>query len=214
MRSSGLGIVGVSARLELARSVQPYIHRSVVGSWAAGRLHRRPSAHDDGGPELADHHDDRLASDHAVTTTDGDRAVGYALEFRHSGWPTWASSSDACPQRLFTAVLVTPPYALTPGSGPGPLPVVVGAGQRAARLPPELGPQGATAQVPHWVSLDPDKVGLPPPSSSRSSPARWPSTHHRDGFGLDTDRKRAVRLLAHPLLVAWLWSATRTAGPR
>jgi uncharacterized membrane protein len=34
--------------------------------------------------------------------------------------------------------------------------------------------------------------------------------HHRDGFGLDTDAKRALRLLGQPVLVAWaLWS-TRT----
>jgi len=34
--------------------------------------------------------------------------------------------------------------------------------------------------------------------------------HHRDAFGLDTDRKRQLRLLGQPLLVAWaLWS-TRT----
>ncbi|WP_291050975.1 hypothetical protein [Herbiconiux sp.] len=31
--------------------------------------------------------------------------------------------------------------------------------------------------------------------------------HERDAFGLDTDRKRAVRLLFQPVLVAWaLWS--------
>lgn len=35
--------------------------------------------------------------------------------------------------------------------------------------------------------------------------------HHRDAFGLDTDRKRLLRLLGQPLLVAWaLWS-TRTS---
>ncbi len=34
--------------------------------------------------------------------------------------------------------------------------------------------------------------------------------HHRDAFGLDTDRKRQLRLLGQPVLVAWaLWS-TRT----
>ncbi|WP_156670818.1 hypothetical protein [Mycobacterium sp. E136] len=34
----------------------------------------------------------------------------------------------------------------------------------------------------------------------------------RDGFGLDTDSKRFVRLLFHPVLVAWaLWS---TGVPR
>ncbi len=31
--------------------------------------------------------------------------------------------------------------------------------------------------------------------------------HHRDGFGLDTDRKRAIRLVFQPLLIAVaLWS--------
>lgn len=34
--------------------------------------------------------------------------------------------------------------------------------------------------------------------------------HHPDAFGLDTDRRRALRLLGQPLLIAWaLWS-TRT----
>ena len=31
----------------------------------------------------------------------------------------------------------------------------------------------------------------------------------RDGFGLDTDAKRAVRLLGQPALVAWALAATR-----
>ena len=31
----------------------------------------------------------------------------------------------------------------------------------------------------------------------------------RDGFGLDTDRKRALRLLGQPVLVAWALAATR-----
>jgi uncharacterized membrane protein len=33
--------------------------------------------------------------------------------------------------------------------------------------------------------------------------------HHRDAFGLDTDGKRALRLLGQPLLVAWALWATR-----
>ncbi|WP_432542426.1 DoxX family protein [Kineococcus sp. SYSU DK002] len=33
--------------------------------------------------------------------------------------------------------------------------------------------------------------------------------HHRDAFGLDTDTKRAVRLLGQPVLVAWAWWSTR-----
>ena len=35
-------------------------------------------------------------------------------------------------------------------------------------------------------------------------------TKRRDGFGLDTDRKRLVRLFFQPLLVAWAWWSTRT----
>ncbi|HEY0238497.1 MAG TPA: hypothetical protein VGC37_07630 [Friedmanniella sp.] len=34
--------------------------------------------------------------------------------------------------------------------------------------------------------------------------------HHRDAFGLDTDRKRQLRLLGQPVLVAWAWWSTRT----
>jgi hypothetical protein len=33
-------------------------------------------------------------------------------------------------------------------------------------------------------------------------------TGHRDAFGLDTDTKRAIRLLFQPLLVAWALGAT------
>jgi uncharacterized membrane protein len=33
-------------------------------------------------------------------------------------------------------------------------------------------------------------------------------TGHRDAFGLDTDTKRAIRLLFQPLLVAWALEAT------
>ena len=33
-------------------------------------------------------------------------------------------------------------------------------------------------------------------------------TGHRDAFGLDTDTKRAIRLLFQPLLIAWALSAT------
>jgi uncharacterized membrane protein len=34
--------------------------------------------------------------------------------------------------------------------------------------------------------------------------------HHRDAFGLDSDRKRELRLLGQPGLVAWaLWSTRR-----
>ncbi|MDE0547051.1 hypothetical protein [Microbacterium sp. C7(2022)] len=34
-------------------------------------------------------------------------------------------------------------------------------------------------------------------------------TKRRDGFGLDTDRKRLVRLLFQPVLVAWAYWSTR-----
>lgn len=34
-------------------------------------------------------------------------------------------------------------------------------------------------------------------------------TKKRDGFGLDTDRKRLVRLFFQPLLVAWAYWSTR-----
>jgi uncharacterized membrane protein len=37
-------------------------------------------------------------------------------------------------------------------------------------------------------------------------------TEHRDAFGLDTDTKRAVRLLFQPLLVLWAWLSTRPRG--
>jgi uncharacterized membrane protein len=38
--------------------------------------------------------------------------------------------------------------------------------------------------------------------------AQW--VNRRDGFGLDTDDKRALRLLGQPLLIAWaLWSTRR-----
>ena len=36
-------------------------------------------------------------------------------------------------------------------------------------------------------------------------------THHRDAFGLDTDRKRQLRLLGQPVLVALAVWSTRTA---
>ncbi len=36
--------------------------------------------------------------------------------------------------------------------------------------------------------------------------------HHRDAFGLDTDRKRFARLFFQPVLVYWAWASTRTDG--
>ena len=90
------------------------------------------------------------------------------------------------------------------------------------------------AQVPPWVPLDPDTVVLASGvvevalgASTLLLPrqrvrmglilaaffvAVFPGnisqyTHHVDGFGLDTDAKRFVRLLFQPVLVAWaLWS--------
>ena len=90
------------------------------------------------------------------------------------------------------------------------------------------------AQVPPWVPVDPDTVVLASGvvevalgASTLLLPrqrvrmglilaaffvAVFPGnisqyTHHVDGFGLDTDAKRFVRLLFQPLLVAWaLWS--------
>jgi uncharacterized membrane protein len=38
------------------------------------------------------------------------------------------------------------------------------------------------------------------------------AVHHKDAFGLDSDRKRVVRLFGQPLLVAWaLWSTRAPA---
>jgi uncharacterized membrane protein len=94
------------------------------------------------------------------------------------------------------------------------------------------------AQVPSWFPADPDavvlasgvvEIGL---GAALLSAWRQPTrakvglvvaaffvavfpgniaqfTEHRDGFGLDTDMKRAVRLLFQPLLVGWAWAATR-----
>ena len=94
------------------------------------------------------------------------------------------------------------------------------------------------AQVPSWIPLDPDLVvvgsgvvelalGAALLSTWRQ-PARrrlgavaagffvavFPGNiaqyvEKRDGFGLDTDRKRALRLLGQPALVAWAWAVTR-----
>lgn len=88
------------------------------------------------------------------------------------------------------------------------------------------------AQVPNFVPMDPDTVvilsgvveialGMLLLSLRR----RWIGwiagaffvavfpgniaqyVHHRDAFGLDTDNRRAIRLLFQPILVAWaIWS--------
>ena len=94
------------------------------------------------------------------------------------------------------------------------------------------------AQVPTWVPLDPDavvvgsgvvEIGLGTALiSTWKQPARrrlgtlaaaffvavFPGNiaqfvEHRDAFGLDSDRKRALRLLGQPMLVAWALAATR-----
>jgi uncharacterized membrane protein len=97
------------------------------------------------------------------------------------------------------------------------------------------------AQVPPWVPLDADAVvllsgvaeialgtalaalprhrGLLGVIAAAFFVAVFPGNisqyvHHVDGFGLDTDTKRAVRLAFQPALVAWaLWS-TGAGRPR
>jgi uncharacterized membrane protein len=94
--------------------------------------------------------------------------------------------------------------------------------------------QDFQAQVPPWVPMDPDGVvllsgvveialgtalaalprhrGLLGLVAGAFFVAVFPGNisqyvHHVDGFGLDTDTKRAVRLAFQPALVAWaLWS--------
>ena len=94
------------------------------------------------------------------------------------------------------------------------------------------------AQVPMWFPVEPDKVvvgsgiveiGLGTALvSTWKQPARrrlgalvaaffvavFPGNvaqlvEHRDAFGLDTDRKRALRLAGQPVLIAWALAATR-----
>jgi uncharacterized membrane protein len=97
------------------------------------------------------------------------------------------------------------------------------------------------AQVPEWVPMDPDGVvmasggveimlgaGLALLNRDRVLVGRllaaffiavFPGnlaqyTNKRDGFGLNSDTKRFVRLLFQPVLMAWaLWS-TAAAKPR
>ena len=99
------------------------------------------------------------------------------------------------------------------------------------------------AQVPSWFPADPDKVvvvsgyvelalGTALLTTWRQ-PARrllgravaaffvgvFPGNiaqyaEHRDGFGLDTDRKRALRLLGQPALIAWALAATAEPSGR
>jgi uncharacterized membrane protein len=94
------------------------------------------------------------------------------------------------------------------------------------------------AQVPTWVPVDPDKVvvgsGIVEIGLGTALVATWKQparrrlgalvaaffvaifpgniaqfVEHRDAFGLDTDRKRALRLLGQPVLIAWALAATR-----
>jgi uncharacterized membrane protein len=83
------------------------------------------------------------------------------------------------------------------------------------------------AQVPTWFPVDPDTVVV----ATWKQPARalvggivgaffvavFPGniaqfTGHVDAFGLDTDTKRAVRLLFQPVLVAWALASTDALG--
>lgn len=94
------------------------------------------------------------------------------------------------------------------------------------------------AQVPAWVPVDPDTVvvgsGIVEIGLGAALVVTWKQplrrrlgalvaaffvavfpgniaqlVEHRDGFGLDTDRKRALRLIGQPVLVAWAVAATR-----
>jgi uncharacterized membrane protein len=94
------------------------------------------------------------------------------------------------------------------------------------------------AQVPSWFPADPDRVvvasGFVELALGAALLATWRQparrrlgtvaagffvavfpgniaqyAEHRDGFGLDTDRKRALRLLGQPVLVAWARAATK-----
>ncbi len=95
------------------------------------------------------------------------------------------------------------------------------------------------AQVPSWFPADPDAVvlvsGVVELALGTALVTTWRQPARRrlgtlvagffvgvfpgniaqylegnDGFGLDTDRKRALRLLGQPLLVAWALAATRS----
>ena len=99
------------------------------------------------------------------------------------------------------------------------------------------------AQVPDWVPLDKDTTVLlsgvvelvfgTALASTWTQPRRaavgaataalfvavFPGNvsqyvHHRDGFGLDTDRKRFVRLFFQPALVYWALTSTAPSPDR
>jgi len=99
------------------------------------------------------------------------------------------------------------------------------------------------AQVPSWVPLDPDLVvvgsGLVELGLGAALLSTWRQPARRrlgviaasffvavfpgniaqlvekkDAFGLDTDRKRALRLLGQPVLVGWALASTRRPSAR
>ena len=99
------------------------------------------------------------------------------------------------------------------------------------------------AQVPTWFPADPDAVvvgsGIVEISLGTALVATWKQparrrlgalvaaffvavfpgniaqlVERREAFGLDTDRKRALRLLGQPVLVAWALASTRTRTAR
>ncbi|GGE69937.1 putative membrane protein [Pedobacter psychrotolerans] len=93
------------------------------------------------------------------------------------------------------------------------------------------------AQVPDWVPLKKDDtviysglVEIAQGTALVVAPKKYRSTvgllaaslfvgvfpgnvsqyvNRRDGFGLDTDRKRMTRLFFQPVLVLWAWGSTR-----
>ncbi|SHN74249.1 DoxX family protein [Cryptosporangium aurantiacum] len=94
------------------------------------------------------------------------------------------------------------------------------------------------AQVPSWIPVDPDTVvlgsGVVEIALGASLLTTWRQparrrlgtlvagffvavfpgniaqlVEHKDAFGLDSDRKRALRLLGQPALVAWARAATK-----
>ncbi|MFD7309244.1 hypothetical protein [Promicromonospora sp. NPDC059942] len=99
------------------------------------------------------------------------------------------------------------------------------------------------AQVPSWFPADPDTVvvgsGIVEIGLGTALVATWKQpvrrrlgalvaaffvavfpgniaqyAGRRDGFGLNTDRKRALRLLGQPVLVAWALASTRNRATK
>ena len=73
--------------------------------------------------------------------------------------------------------------------------VEIGLGAAIAFAPKRFRPLVGVAAAAFFVAVFPGNV------------AQY--TEHRDAFGLDTDTKRAVRLLFQPALVAWAYWSTR-----